>query len=131
MVVENSVERLTKLVRLTVNTDNMLEKQDDVQTLMTFEESYSKTIAGKSPYSSIFRRVRDDAAKAVDLESSDDEDNMYYCPAIVQTLLDKYMPIYLLWNGLMLGNLSRHTSCPNNKGPEENVTRDTNCYVEA
>lgn len=127
------VKNSPELICLTVDTDNiMLQKQVDVKTLMDFEESDSKTLAGKSTFSCVFWRVCDDAAKAVHFESNDDKDNMYYCPAIVQTLPDKYMPIYPLWSGaLMLGNLSRHTSCPNNHGPKEIVTRDTNPHAEA
>ena len=67
----------------------------------------------------------------MDSEPNEEVDNLYYCPAIVRTLLDKYMSIYPLWSGLMLGNLSRHAPHPNNPGTKEKETRDTNCHVEA
>ncbi|CAL8391526.1 unnamed protein product [Arctogadus glacialis] len=110
----------------------MSEDQVDAETFMTFEDLEdvdSTTIVGTSPF--VFRRVSDDAAEAVDSEPNEEEDNLYYCPAIVRTLLDKYMSIYPLWSGLMLGDLSRQAPRPNNPGTKEKETRDTNCHVEA
>ena len=132
-VVINSVEELKEMIQ-SVNFDVLSEDQVDAKTFMTFEDLEavdSRTIVGTSLFSSVFRRISDDAAEAVDSEPNEEEDNLYYCPAIVQTLLDKYMSIYPLWSGLMLGDLSRHAPRPNNPLTKEKETRDPNCHVEA
>lgn len=49
------------------------------------------TTVGKSPFSSFFRRIYDDAAEAMESEPNEEEENMYYCPALLQILLHKYM----------------------------------------
>ncbi|CAL8369391.1 unnamed protein product [Gadus morhua 'NCC'] len=105
-VVINSVEELTEMIQ-SVNCDVMSEDQIDAKTFMTFEDLEdvdTTTIVGTSPF--VFRCVSDDAAEALDSEPNEEEDTLYYCPAIVRTLLDKYMSIYPLWSGLMLGGVS-------------------------
>ena len=78
-VVINSVEELTEMIQ-SVNCDVMSEDQVDAKTFMTFEDLEdvdSRTIVGTSPFSSVFRRVSDDAAEGVDSEPNEEVDNLY------------------------------------------------------
>ena len=130
-VVINSVEELKEMIQ-SVNFDVLSEDQVDAKTFMTFEDLEavdSRTIVGSSPFSSVFRRISDDAAEAVDSEPNEEEDNLYYCPAIVQTLLDKYMSIYPLWSGLMLGYLSRQAPRPNNPNNPQKYMHSRNVPI--
>ncbi len=60
------------------------------------------------------------------------DDNPYYCPDMIDYLMDNYMAIYPLWSGVLLGNLKRYSSdkAEGLSSPPISNTRDTNCHVE-
>lgn len=100
------------------------------------KDEQSRTIMGRSRFSTMFRRAFDEATKAVTEEEETSEENLYYSPGIIQTLFNTYMAIFPMWSGVMLGDLKRHaadkviTSVEDGGQRQDNKTRETNCHVE-
>ena len=82
----------------------------------------------QSPFSAVFRHACEDAKEMIDEQSSEQpsDDNPYYCPGIVKIRLDNYMPIFPLWSGIMLGDLTQPAIDVNEKNPsgQEDVNEE-------
>ncbi len=100
------------------------------------KDEQSRTIVGRSRFSTVFRRAFDEATKAVTEEEETSEENLYYSPGIIQTLFNTYMAIFPMWSGVMQGDLKRHASdkvlisVEDGGQRQDNKTRETNCRVE-
>ncbi len=98
------------------------------------DRRHAATITGRSPFTAYFQQAMQEVKEQ---EAGEDtclvkEDNPYFCPGIITLLFDTYLAIFPLWNGLLLGDLSRYESheedlVTTKKQPK---TRDTNCHVE-
>jgi len=100
------------------------------------KDEQSRTIVGRSRFSSLFRSVFDKAITAVGEEVESSEVNLYFCPSIIQMLFKTYMAIFPMWSGVMLGDLQRHAVDKDiilmeDGGQKQDIkTRETNCHVE-
>ncbi|TKS90225.1 Zinc finger protein 658B [Collichthys lucidus] len=108
-VVEENIQRLQRVIQHSKCEHTV---SSDSEVAENYEDAFchSQTIAGSSPFSAVFRHACDDAKEKIDAEQSSDkpsDDNLYYCPGIVKFLLDNYMPIFPLWSGIMLGDLTQ------------------------
>ena len=88
------------------------------------------TIVGRSPFTSEFKKVFEEVQAEHEKETPYCEENPYFCPAIVDVLYEKYLGIFPLWSGLLLGNLKRYASDMEDENFGPSKTRDTNCHVE-
>ncbi|RXN37671.1 hypothetical protein ROHU_001836 [Labeo rohita] len=111
--------------------------ENRVQMSADDKDVQSRTIVGRSRFSTVFRRAFNEATTAVTEEEESSEENLYkYSPSIIQTLFNTYMPIFPMWSGVMLGDLERHaadkdiTSVEDGGQRQDNKTRETNCHVE-
>lgn len=57
------------------------------------------------------------------------EENSFFCPGIIDVLMDTYMAIFPLWSGILLGDLTRYCNVTNTT-LQSVKSQDTNCYVE-
>lgn len=133
--VKESVKALQGLIQCLALDIDMPENRFQMNTADDKDEQ-SRTIVGRSRFSTVFRRAFDEATKAVTEEEETSEENLYYSPGIIQTLFNTYMAIFPMWSGVMLGDLKRHaadkviTSVEDGGQRQDNKTRETNCYVE-
>ncbi|KAL0176938.1 hypothetical protein M9458_029268, partial [Cirrhinus mrigala] len=132
--VKKSIKALQGLIQ-SFNLDiDMPENR--VQMSADDKDVQSRTIVGRSRFSTVFRRAFDEATTAVTEEEESSEENLYYSPSIIQTLFNTYMPIFPMWSGVMLGDLERHAadkdiaSVEDGGQRQDNKTRETNCHVE-
>ena len=91
-----------------------IEEDDDCQR---------KTIKEASPFTAIFN----DIAKEVTMEAAKDDAgtrNEFCCPAVVNILTQKYMPLVPLWSGLVLGTKTVDSDL-------FAIARDTNSIAES
>ncbi len=88
------------------------------------------TIVGRSPFTSEFKKVFEEVQAELEKDTPNCEENPYFCPAIVDVLFEKYLGIFPLWSGLLLGNLKRYASDMEDENFGPSKTRDTNCHVE-
>lgn len=96
------------------------------------EKKDLKSIVNRSPFTSFFHQLLEEVSEQAANETESTEDNLYFCPGIINFLFDNYLGIFPLWSGLLLGSLKRYASDDNTvdtkSRPEK--TRDTNCHVE-
>lgn len=93
--------------------------------------SEAKTILARSPFTKEFDSVLDTVMCNVDPEEETEiGNNKYHCPGILDFLMKDYMPIFPLWSGIMLGNLTRHNAKESTDDDEVQKTHDTNCHAE-
>ena len=81
------------------------------------------TIADKSPFTQHFKDIQRDVSMDIEdkFESESlSEENEFYCPEYIDTLLKRYMPYCFVWSGFVLKNLNN----------ENTRTRFTNGTVE-
>ncbi|XP_059386114.1 uncharacterized protein LOC132120908 [Carassius carassius] len=91
----------------------------------------AKTILARSPFTKEFDSVLDTVMCNEDPEKETDiGNNKYHCPGILDFLMKDYMPIFPLWSGLMLGDLTRHKAKQSTDDDEVQKTHDTNCHAE-
>lgn len=92
----------------------------------------AKTVLANSVFQHFFEGcLESDQSSVLDVNGNCEE-NPYYCPDIINVLLQDYMGIFPLWSGLMLGDLCRYASDadPSKGGISDMKTRLTNCHVE-
>ena len=128
-VVEEYLERLQRVIQHAKCEHTV---SSDSEVIMNREDAFcqSQTIAGRSPFSTVFRHACDDAKEKIDAEQSSEEpsdDNLYYCPGIVKILLDNYMPIFPLRSGIMLGDLTQPAVDINKKNLREQEEVNDEC----
>lgn len=91
----------------------------------------AKTILARSPFTKEFDSVLDTVMCNVDPEEETEiGNNKYHCPGILDFLMEDYMPIFPLWSGIMLGDLTRHNAKESTDDDEVQKTHDTNCHAE-
>lgn len=133
--VQDSIKTLQELIQFFILDIPMPENRVQVNTRDDKDEQ-SRTIVGRSRFSTVFRRAFDEATKVDTEEEESSEENLYYCPSIIRTLFNTYMAIFPMWSGVMLGDLKRHaadkdiTSMEDGGQRQDNKTRETNCHVE-
>ncbi|KAF0039273.1 hypothetical protein F2P81_007508 [Scophthalmus maximus] len=96
------------------------------------ERRNSRTIVGRSPFTSAFQKVFDEVQGQLENEDAETplaEKNPYFCPGIVDVLFQTYLGIFPLWSGVLLGNLKRYASDKEEEAFGTSKTRDTNCHV--
>ena len=120
-VVEENLERLQSVIQHS-KCEHTVSSDSEVNVNHEDALSLSQTIAGSSPFSAVFRHACDDAKEKIDTKQSSEQrsdHNLYYCPGIVKVLLDTYMPIFPLWSGIMLGDLTQPAVGINKKNLRE------------
>ncbi len=77
--------------------------EDDVPDKWEMDKTTSKTIVGCSPFTKVFKKVYSDVTSVLKEEKQQhSDDNPYYCPDMIEYLMDNYMAIYPLWSGALL-----------------------------
>ena len=89
------------------------------------------TIRAVSPFTEHFRSIEQGVEESE--ESAIGSPNVFRSEHHLKLLLDKYLPIYPLLSGMLLGNLERYLPDSSDIEPtdEQTETRDTNAPVEA
>lgn len=54
----------------------------------------------------------------------------FFCPELIDILMNSYMSIFSLWSGVLLGDLSRFSEVSTATVSQQSKTRETNCHVE-
>lgn len=87
-VSKNVTGSLDYLKGLITKQDAILQdRSEDVSEKLEMDENSSKTIAGGSPCSKLFRKICDVTAVLEDEEQHQSAESPYYCPDVVTFLL--------------------------------------------
>lgn len=72
----------------------------------TAEETTSnKTLRAQSPFTSVFKNIKDSTSESLStlpINDTETPKNKFYCPEIIQFLLDQYMPYCYIWASFAL-----------------------------
>ena len=128
--VQTAIKSLTDMFKgldITVdcNEDDVAKESSERETQELVLEG--KTIKQVSPYTKVFTSIYDNVTiSSLDLET-EEERNTLFCPEVISLMLDRFMPLFPLWSGVMLNAMPQATD------PEfvELLTRDTNALAEA
>lgn len=86
----------------------------------------------RSPFTSFFHQLLEEVSEQAANETESTEDNLYFCPGIINFLFNNYLAIFPLWSGILLGSVKRYASDNNTvdtkSRPEK--TGNANCHVE-
>lgn len=105
--VEESLEVIKGCIKSKTNLDGY-----STQPMKTQPEppKRAKTVLSSSPFRQFFEGVLESDQSNVPDANGTCEENMYYCPDIINVFLQDYMGIFPLWSGLMLGDLCRYAN---------------------
>ena len=103
-------------------TDTILNGTGNFEVVEKSENQNSKSIKASSPFTTNFEKITSDTKKQINSNQSGDQTpkNIYYSPAVLEILMDRFMPYCFLWSGFVLRDLST----------EEPITRITNGAIE-
>lgn len=73
--------------------------------------------SSSSPFTAIFQIIYDNATVKLETSEEGGEQNPYYCPDLVNMLMNRFMPYVFIWSGLVLRGTGK--------------SRWTNGYIEA
>lgn len=71
---------------------------ENLMQLLQLMNNSSKTIAGGSPFSKLFRKIYEDVMAVLEDKDFHYSDVLYF-PDVITLILDNYMEIYPLWRG--------------------------------
>lgn len=131
--VQSSVCLLNAYISQTTTPDQM-EKEAEVKD--TDEVLYPKMRGslGRSPFAVEFKGIYEDSISAQGHDDYGTQHNVnpYFCEDIIRFLLQRYMALFPLWSGILLGDLARYASDSKKDISMSEVaqTRATNCHVE-
>ena len=103
---------IQKAVALNITTKSIIENNIK-----------KKTIANSSPFTQHFKEIELCTLQEINDENETEilnENNEFYCPEYIETLLKRYMPYCFVWSGFVIKNLNN----------ENTRTRFTNGTVE-
>ena len=115
---------LSQKARETECSDESEDIEDEnVRQIDEDDDCQRKTIKEASPFTAIFNDIAEEVTKEAAKDDAGTR-NEFYCPAVVNILTQKYMPLVPLWSGLMLGTKTVD-------GDLFAIARDTNSIAES
>ncbi|KAK2841231.1 hypothetical protein Q7C36_012810 [Tachysurus vachellii] len=95
------------------------------------DRTNARTIVGRFPFTYEFKKVLKEVQEQLEKEeTTNNKENAYFCPGIVDVLFGNYLGIFPLWSGLLLGDLKRYADGNEGDSSVPYKTRETNCHVE-
>ncbi|XP_026104384.1 uncharacterized protein LOC113075953 [Carassius auratus] len=114
-------------LKIMKSTINLYEAQTIAEATETDENVTS--VCGRSPFTSLFTAVLN-RAKSLHFSSKTGGKNTFFCPELIDFLMNNYMSIFPLWSGVLLGDLSRFSEISTATVSQQSKTRESNCHVE-
>jgi hypothetical protein len=104
--------------------NNITNNENSIRNSMINKSKNKLTIADSSPFTKHFKDIEKHVLNEINNDylnsTSVEEENEYYCPEYIASLLKRYMPYCFVWSGFVLRNLNN----------ENTRTRFTNVTVE-
>lgn len=99
-----STEELEAHKEILTNTGNFLDYNDPgmeelFENPICEDETYGPTIRERSKFYQLFRSKREATEAAYECSNAELPENPYYCPDVILTLENTYIPMLPFWNG--------------------------------